>query len=96
VDAEATAGGKQDPRKQGLRSILIYKSHMYTEASLDPERCNYKSDQKPNDLWAANQIRQLGHYKDVNIPNINTQEEYMEGDINTGETGQGDPHAPTT
>ena len=43
VDAAATTGGKQDPRKQGLRSILIYKSHMYTEASLDPERCSYKS-----------------------------------------------------
>ena len=42
VDASATAGGKQDPRKQGLRSILIYKSYMYTEASLDPERCSNK------------------------------------------------------
>ena len=26
VDATATVGGKQDPSKQGRRSILIYKS----------------------------------------------------------------------
>ena len=44
VDAATTTGGKHDPSKQGLRSILIYKSHMYTEASLDPERCSPKSD----------------------------------------------------
>ncbi len=42
VDAAATTGRKLDPRKQGLRRILIYKSHMYMEASLDPERCSYK------------------------------------------------------
>jgi len=38
VDVAATTGGKQDPSKHGLRSILVYKSHMYKEASLDPER----------------------------------------------------------
>ena len=44
VDLAATSGGKQDPSKQGLRSILIYKSHIYKETSLDPERCNFKVD----------------------------------------------------
>ena len=37
VDATATSGGKQDPTKHGRVSILIYKSYMYSEASLDPE-----------------------------------------------------------
>ncbi len=46
VDTAATAGGKEDSSKQGLRSILIYKSHMYKEATLDPERCSQKSYQK--------------------------------------------------
>ena len=46
VDNAATAGGKHDSSKQGLRSILIYKSYMYKEATLDPERCTQKSDQK--------------------------------------------------
>jgi len=38
VDTHATSGGKQDLSKQGLRSILLYMSHMYIEASLDPKR----------------------------------------------------------
>ena len=46
VDTSATIGGKQDINKQCRRVILIYKSHMCTEASLDPERCTHKSDEK--------------------------------------------------
>ena len=61
MDIAATTGRKQDPRKQYLRSILINKSYMYTEASLDPERCSYKSDKIAINLCVANQIRQLGH-----------------------------------
>ncbi len=44
VDPEAAAGGSQDPRKQGRKIILIFKSLVYTEASLDPERCTPKAD----------------------------------------------------
>jgi hypothetical protein len=44
VDTAATTGGKQDMQKQGRRVILIYKAHMYKEATLDPEKCSYKSD----------------------------------------------------
>ena len=54
VDAKATTGGKHDPSKQGLRSILIYLSHMYTEASLDPKRCSLKVDQKVRNQWVDN------------------------------------------
>jgi hypothetical protein len=57
VNDAATTGGKQDPRKQGLRSILIYKFHMYMEASLDPERYIHKSNQNARNLWVAKQIR---------------------------------------
>jgi len=46
VDTATTTGGKQDMSKQGRRVILIYKSHMYNEATLDPERCTHKSDDK--------------------------------------------------
>ena len=42
VDAAGTARGKQNPSKQGRRIILIYKSYMYSEASLDIERCTLK------------------------------------------------------
>jgi len=68
---------------------------MYTEASLDPERCIYKSNQNARNTWVANHIRQLGHFEDVSSPNIHTQEEDMEDDINMGDTCQGDPHALT-
>jgi hypothetical protein len=54
VDAAAIAGGKKDPSKHGLRSILIYKSHIYTEASLDLERISHKLDQKARNLCVAN------------------------------------------
>ena len=95
MDTAATTGGKQDPSKQGLRSILIYKSHMYKEATLDPQRCSHKSNQKARNLWMANRIRNLGNYEDVSSPTNHTQEEYMEEDVNMGKTGQGVPQAPS-
>jgi len=93
VDLAATAGGKQYPSKQGLRSILSYRSHIYKEASLDPERCNFKVDQKDKTQWVATQIRQIGRHEDVSSPNIYTQAKNMEEGINTGDMGQGDPQA---
>ncbi len=80
MDTAATTGGKQDQSKQGLRSILIYKSHVYKEASLDPERCTFKSDEKARNSWVSNLIGDLGHYEDVGSPANNTQQEYMEED----------------
>ena len=47
VDAAATSGEKQDPSKQGRRSILIYKSSMYSEASLDPENALSRWTKRP-------------------------------------------------
>jgi hypothetical protein len=46
VDTAAIIGGKKDMSKHGRMVILIYNAHMYTEASLDPERCTHKSDEK--------------------------------------------------
>jgi hypothetical protein len=57
VDTTTTTRGKQVPNKQGRKSILIYKSHMYKEASLDPERCSFKVDQKARNQWVANHAR---------------------------------------
>ena len=51
MDTAATFRGKQDMHKQGRRVILIYKAHMYTEASLDPERCTHKSDENAMRAW---------------------------------------------
>ena len=47
-------------------------------------------------MWVANQLRKLRHYEDVSSPDNRTQEEYMEEDINMGDTDQGNPQAPTT
>ena len=44
MDTTATTRVKQNPSKQGRKRILIYKSYMYKEASLDPERCSFKDD----------------------------------------------------
>ena len=77
VETAAIAGGKHDSSKQGLRNILIYKSHVYKKATLDQERCSHKSDQKARNMWVANQIKNLGHYEDVSSPTSHTHEEYM-------------------
>jgi len=53
VDKTATTGGKQYPSKYGRKSIFIYKSYMYSEASLDPERCNFKTDHKARNQWVS-------------------------------------------
>jgi hypothetical protein len=62
---------------------------MYTEVSLDPERCSLKADQKAKTQWVAYQVRQLGHYENVGSP-IYNQDEYMEEDINPIDTGRED------
>ena len=59
VDTTATIGGKQDMSKQGRKIILIYKAHMYTETSLDPERCTHKSDEKARRSWLQTHLRQI-------------------------------------
>ena len=63
---------------------------MYTEASLDLERCNFKSYQKARNQWVANHVRQLGHYEDVDSPIVNPKDEYMEEDFNPTDTGRED------
>jgi hypothetical protein len=95
VDAAATTVGKHDPAKQGRRIILIRRSHMYTEASLDQERCSLKADQQAKSKWVEDQVRQQGHFDDVSSPIINTLDEYMEEDIKIADTGREDHHAPT-
>jgi len=51
--------------KQGRRVILIYKAHMYTEASLDPERYTHKADEKAMRRWIVTHLRQIDQYEDV-------------------------------
>jgi hypothetical protein len=63
---------------------------MYTKASLDPEKCSFKANQKAINQWVANHVRQLGHYEDVSSPIINAHDEYMEEDFNPADTGRED------
>ena len=66
VDTTTTIEGKQDSAKHGRRVILIYKSHMYIESSLDPERCSHKTDEKARRAWLLSHIRQIEQYEDIN------------------------------
>jgi hypothetical protein len=68
VDITVTIGKKEDMSKQGRRVILIYKANMYSEATLDPERCTHKSDEKARRAWLLTHIRQIDMYEDTNIP----------------------------
>ncbi len=56
--------------KQGRRVILIYKAHMCTEASLDPERCTHMSDEKAMRSWLQTHMRQIDQYEDIANPDI--------------------------
>ena len=71
--------------KQGRRVILIYKAHMYTEASLDPERCTHKSDEKATRSWLQTHFSHIDQYEDIASPDIDHQEDDTidEADIDT-------------
>ena len=68
VDTSATIGGKQDMNKQSRRVMLIYKAHMYTEVTLDPERCAHTSDEKAMRNWLQTHLRQIDQYEDIDSP----------------------------
>ncbi len=59
ADTTATTGGKNDMRKHGRIVILIYRAHMYNEATLDLERCTHKSDEHARRAWLVNHLRQI-------------------------------------
>ncbi len=75
MDTTATIGEKQDMSKEGRRVILIYKAHVYNEASLDPERCTHKSDEKAKRAWLLTHIRQIDQYEDITSPTGEQQED---------------------
>ena len=74
MDITVTIGKKEDMSKQGRRVILIYKANMYSEATLDPERCTHKSDEKAMRDWLLTHLRQIDPYQDINNP-IGEQQE---------------------
>ena len=59
VDPDAPAGGKHNPALQGLRVLLIYKTYMHTDSTLDLERCAFKTDANMRHKWIIKQIQQV-------------------------------------
>ena len=90
VDMDATTGGKQNPALQGSRVILIYKTYMHTEPTLDPERCAFKSDAGMRNKWIIKQIQQVVQHGDCASPPHQTEiNEDMEEDVHpVAEHGQ--------
>ena len=68
VDQDATTGGKQNSALQGMRVLLIYKPHMHAEATLDPERCAFKTYANTRSKWLIKQIQQVDHHEDCISP----------------------------
>ena len=82
VDLDAIAGRKHNPTLQGSRVILIYKTYMHSESSLDPERFAYKSDPGMRNKWIIKHIQQVDHHEDcVSPPRQTGIYEDMEEDI---------------
>ena len=57
IDMASTARGKHNPSLQGRRVMLIYRTHMHPEASLDPEHCTPKSDARAMSMWLHAHIK---------------------------------------
>ena len=68
IDMAATAGGKHNPSLQGRRVMLIYKTHMHPESSLDPEHCTPKSNARARSSWLHAHIKIVDQYEDVYSP----------------------------
>jgi hypothetical protein len=68
IDRAATARGKHNPSLQRRRVMLIYKTHMHPEASLDPEHCKPKSDARAMSIWLHAHIKIVDQYEDVYSP----------------------------
>ena len=47
---------------------MIYKAHMYKEATLDPKRCSYTSDEKAMRIWLQTHMRQIDQHEDIDNP----------------------------
>jgi hypothetical protein len=54
---------------------MIYKSHIYYEASIDSERCTHKSDEKAKRCSIIAHLRQVDQYAEVNSPHRDPQED---------------------
>ena len=65
IDMATTTGGKQNPSLQGKRVLLIYKTHMHPEASLNPGACTPKSDAIAWNKWIQAHIKCIDQYEDV-------------------------------
>jgi hypothetical protein len=48
--------------------MLIYKTHMHPEASLDPEHCTPKLDARARSNWLHAHIKIVDQYEDVYSP----------------------------
>ena len=60
--------------------MLIYKTHMHPEASLDPEHCTPKSGAKARRSWLHAHIKIVDQYEDVYSPAPNEGDTHMEED----------------
>jgi hypothetical protein len=80
IDMASTTGGKHNPSLLGRRVMLIYKSHMHPESSLDPEHCTPKLDAKARSIWLHNHNKIDDQYEDVYSPETNEGDTYMKKD----------------
>ena len=63
MDADATAGGKQDGSAQGRRIILIYKTNMHPGSTLNPELYTAKADRIARRRWLTTTLGQLDQHQ---------------------------------
>ena len=65
---------------------------MYTDTSLNPERCSWKVDIKANNHWVSIHARQIGQFEDVNSPLNIPRDEAMKEETMGEDTGRADRH----
>jgi len=79
--------------------MLVYKTRMHPEASLDPEHCTPKSDARARSSWLHAHIKIVDKYVDVYSPEPNDRDTHMKEDTRHTEEAtmgeQGLPHSGT-
>jgi hypothetical protein len=70
IDMASIVGGKHSPSLKGRRLMLIYKTYMQPEASMNPEQCTSKSNVRAMNNWLMAHIKSIDRYEEVYSPEL--------------------------
>ncbi len=70
TNTTAIVGGKQNLALKGRRVILIYKTLLHQESSLEPEPCTTRTNAMSRLNWILAHIKQIDKYENIYNPEM--------------------------